>query len=106
MEREGWDRSERVTYGKVSDILAPGTHNIGPQYRQRRIPDPPGILQVQYICHCAKLTWYDRCRSSDLDTNFMRAGIGNFRLDKFENFRSSGLCELDGAGHGASVKSG
>jgi len=34
------------------------------------------------------------------------AGSRHFHLDEFEDLRPSGVCEFDGAGHDASVKSG
>ncbi len=35
----------------------------------------------------------------DVDADFGRAGSGYVCLDEFEDFRTAGCCEFDGAGH-------
>src|SRR5258708_309078 len=99
VQREGWNRTDGITYGKVSDILAHGVDNTGSLVSQT-CREVCGFNIFVVAPHRLGSVDADRF---DLDTNFMRAGSGNLRFDEFEDFRPSGLCEFDRAGHGASV---
>src|ERR1700730_1686888 len=102
VQREGRDRTDCVTYGKISDILAHGIDNTGSLVSQTGREFYRFDI---FVIAPHRLGTVD-ADGFDLDTNFLRAGSGNLRFDEFEDFRPSGLCEFDRAGHKASVKSG
>src|ERR1700736_4203071 len=102
VQRERRNRTNGVTCSKVSNIFAHGIDNTGSLVSQAcREFYRFDIFVV--APHCLGAVDAD---GFDLDTNFVRAGSGNLRFDEFEDFRLSGLCEFDRAGHKASVKSG
>src|ERR1700677_2946232 len=96
------NRTHRVAHGKVSDIFAHSIDNTGAIISKTGreywgfdifVVAPHRLGAVDADC------FY-------FDTNFVWPRSGNLRFDEFEDFRASGLCEFDRAGHGVSTKSG
>ncbi len=96
IHRESGDRADRVTHSDAGDVPAYGVDGAGgfvPEARRVR----HGCLDVLVIApHRLGAVDTDRL---DLDANLSRARSCDLFIDEFEDFWSSGLCELDGAGH-------
>jgi len=100
VQREGWNRADGVTHGKAGNILAHGIDNTGSIISETRrefyrfdifVMAPHRLGTVDADCF-------------DLDTNFVRTRSGDLHFDEFEDFRPSGLCELDDARHDSLLK--
>src|SRR5258708_5654341 len=102
VQGKGRDRTDYVAHRKISDIFAHSIDNSGAFISQTS--REYGGLDI-FVVAPHRLGTVDADRF-DLDANFAWTGRGNVYFDEFEDFRSSGLCEFDHAGHDASVKSG
>ncbi len=94
IHRESGDRADRVTHSDAGDVPAHGVDGAGgfvPKARRVRY----GALDI-FVIAPHRLGAVDTDRL-DLDTNLSRTRSWHLLIDEFEDFRSSGLCELDGA---------
>src|SRR6266404_6644299 len=95
IHRESWDRADRVTHSDAGDVPAYGVNGAGgfvPEARRVR----HGLDVLVIAPHRLGAVDTD---GFDLDTNLSRTRSWHLLIDEFEDFRSSGLCELDGALH-------
>src|ERR1700686_2167928 len=97
VQREGRNRADGVTHGKIGNIFAHGLDNTGSFVSQaggefHRF-DIPIIAP-----HCIGAVDAD---GFDVDTNFTWSRSGNLRFDEFEDVRSPGFSKLDDPRHGS-----
>jgi hypothetical protein len=99
IQGECGNRTYNVAHGKTDNLFAHGIDNAGAIISETRREDrgfdifviaPHRVGTVDADCF-------------HLDSYLVRTRKGNFRFDEFEDFRSSGLCEFDRAGHDASI---
>src|ERR1700676_1225706 len=102
VQGERWNRTDCVADGKTNNIFAHGIDNTG-RFISQTGREYWGFDIFVIAPHCLGTVDADRF---DFDTNLMRAGSRNLLFDEFEDFRPSGVCEFDRAGHDASIKSG
>src|ERR1700692_4562749 len=100
VQREGWNRTDCVTYGRVSNILAHGIDNTGSLVSQAG-GEYYGVDIFVISPHLLGAVDAD-CLA--LDTNFVRARSGDLHFDEFEDFRPSGFRKLDDARHDSLLK--